>query len=358
MSSPLMKNTIVLKIDSENPENEKIMLAANIIRSGGLVAFPTETVYGLGADALNPEAVRGIYLAKMRPPDNPLIVHIANKEDVYRLAEEIPEKAEILMSRFWPGPLTLVLKASNIVPKVTTGGLDTVAIRMPKHKVALALIKASETPIAAPSANLAGKPSPTIAEHVIQDLYGRIDLILDAGPTSIGVESTVLDLTHDPPQILRPGGVTYEDLKGALGEVIIHPAAIARSEVHVEHARSPGMKHKHYAPKAEMIVVEGEFNAVIKKIRELAEQYSREGKKVGILATDESLKKYELGIVKSMGSRRDLKSAARSLFKLLREFDNEGVNMIIAEGVPQRGLGLAIMNRLRRAAGYNIIRAE
>jgi L-threonylcarbamoyladenylate synthase len=358
MSSSPIKRTIVLKIDGENPENEKIMLAANIIRGGGLVAFPTETVYGLGADALNPEAVKGIYLAKMRPPDNPIIVHVANKGDVYRLAENVPEKAETLMNRFWPGPLTLVLKASNIVPRVTTGGLDTVAIRMPKHKVALALIEASGTPIAAPSANLAGKPSPTIAEHVIQDLYGRIDLILDAGPTSIGVESTVLDLTRDPPQILRPGGVTYEDLRDTLGEVVIHPAAIARSEFHIEHAPSPGMKHKHYAPKAEMIVVEGEFNAVIKKVRELAERYMEEGRKVGILATDESLKEYELGIVKSMGSRKDLKSAAKGLFKVLREFDCEEVDVIIAEGIPQKGLGLAIMNRLRRAAGYNIVRAE
>ena len=193
-----MKKTIVLKIDRDNPGRERILLAANAIRGGGLVAFPTETVYGLGADALNPEAVKGIYLAKMRPPDNPIIVHVANLSDIYRLAVYVPKEAEDLMKRFWPEPLTLIFKTSNIAPRVTTGGLDIVAIRMPKHKVALALVETSRTPIAAPSANLAGRPSPTTAEHVIQDLYGRVDVILDAGPTSIGVESTVLDLMQDP----------------------------------------------------------------------------------------------------------------------------------------------------------------
>jgi L-threonylcarbamoyladenylate synthase len=351
----IMKETLILKVDYEKPDGEKINLAAEVIRRGGLVAFPTETVYGLGADALNPDAVREIYTVKMRPLDNPIIVHVASKNDVYRLAESIPERAEKLMDIFWPGPLTLVLKASRIVPRVITGGLDTVAIRMPKHKVALALIRASETPIAAPSANLAGKPSPTVAEHVIQDLYGRIDVIIDAGPTNIGVESTVLDLTCDPPQILRPGGATYEELRNVLGEVDIHPSALAKSDLHVERARSPGMKHKHYAPKAEMILVEGEFYLIVGKIRELAEQHTKAGRKVGVLATDESMSNYKVGIVKSLGSRRDLSLAAKNLFKVLREFDEEGVDLIIAEGFPQEGLGLAIMNRLRRAANYNII---
>lgn len=350
-----MRRTLILKVDCENPEGENIDLAAEAIRLGGLVAFPTETVYGLGADALNPKAVREIYDVKMRPLDNPIIVHVAGKDDVYRLAESVPRDAEKLMDLFWPGPLTLVFKASGIVPKVTTGGLDTVAIRMPKHKVALALIRASETPIAAPSANLAGRPSPTVAEHVIQDLYGRIDVIIDAGPTNIGVESTVLDLTSDPPQILRPGGATYEDLRDALGKVDIHPSALAKSELPVERARSPGMKHKHYAPKAEMILVEGDFNLIVGKIRELAEQHARAGRKVGILATDESAPSYKVGVIKSLGNRRDLSLAAKNLFKTLREFDEEGVDLIIAEGLPQEGLGLAIMNRLRRAAGYNII---
>ncbi|MEM2309161.1 MAG: L-threonylcarbamoyladenylate synthase [Candidatus Bathyarchaeia archaeon] len=358
MADSLARRTIILRVDGENPESEKISVAAEIIRKGGLVAFPTETVYGLGADALNPNAVKGIYLAKMRPLDNPIIVHVANREDVYRLAAEVPRAAEKLMETFWPGPLTLVLKASNIVPRITTGGLDTVAIRMPRHKVALALIRMSERPIAAPSANLAGRPSPTLAEHVIRDLYGRIDAIIDAGPTNIGVESTVLDLTQDPPQILRPGGVTYEDLRDVLGRVSIHPAAASISEIHIRYARSPGMKHKHYAPRAEMVVVEGDLETIIRKVRDLAEQYTRAGRKVGILATDESMQKYSSGIVKSLGSRSNLAIAARNLFRLLREFDEEGVDVIIAEGVPEEGLGLAIMNRLRRAAGYNIIKAE
>ncbi|MBS7607137.1 MAG: L-threonylcarbamoyladenylate synthase [Candidatus Bathyarchaeia archaeon] len=360
MESIPVKRTIILKVDSERPEIDKISIAAEVIRRGGLVAFPTETVYGLGADALNPVAVRDIYLAKMRPLDNPIIVHVADKNDVYKLAENVPESAERLMNLFWPGPLTLILKASEIVPRVTTGGLDTIAIRMPKHTVALSLIKMSERPIAAPSANLAGRPSPTLAEHVIQDLYGRIDVIIDAGPTNIGVESTVLDMTHEPPQILRPGGVTYEELKTVLGNIIIHPAAVARSEVHVEHARSPGMKHKHYAPKAEMIVVEGKFDSIVEKVKELAEQYFRAGRRVGVLATDESLQEYNFSLwtVKSLGSRSNLASAAKRLFRLLREFDEEGVDIIIAEGVPQEGLGLAIMNRLRRAAGYNIVRVD
>ncbi|MEM1586714.1 MAG: L-threonylcarbamoyladenylate synthase [Candidatus Bathyarchaeia archaeon] len=353
-----MRKTIILKVDGENPELEKIKLAAEIICRGGLVAFPTETVYGLGADALNPDAVKEIYVAKMRPPDNPVIVHVARKEDVYKLAIDIPKYVEKLVEIFWPGPLTLVLKASAIIPRVTTGGLDTVAIRMPRHKVALSLIREAERPIAAPSANLAGRPSPTLAEHVIQDLYGKIDAILDAGPTNIGVESTVLDLTCNPPQILRPGGVTYENLKAVLGEVSVHPAAVAESEVHVECARSPGMKYRHYAPKAEVLVVEGELNSIVKKIKELAEHHIRSGRKVGILATDESLREYNLGMVRSMGSRKNLALIARNLFRLLRELDEHGVDLIIAESVPQEDLGLAIMNRLRKAAGYNIVRSN
>ncbi|MEM0083892.1 MAG: L-threonylcarbamoyladenylate synthase [Candidatus Methanomethylicia archaeon] len=356
MDEKPLKNTLILKVDPENPEMDKITIAANVIRNGGLVAFPTETVYGLGVDALNAEAVKRMYMVKMRPLDNPTIVHVSRISDVYRLSVEVPEKAEELMKRFWPGPLTIVLKASEIVPRVTTGGLDTVGIRMPNHKVALALIDSSETPIAAPSANIAGRPSPTLAQHVIQDFYGKIDVILDAGPTRIGVESTVLDLTQTPPQILRPGGVTYEELKEVLGEVSIHPSVIAKIEV--EYALSPGMKHKHYAPKAELIVVEGDLNKIVDKIIELTEEYSKFGLKIGILATDETMHRYGRGIVKSMGSRSDLKSAAKNLFKLLREFDDENVNLILAEGLPLKGLGLAVMNRLRRASGYNIIKVE
>ncbi|MEM3695194.1 MAG: L-threonylcarbamoyladenylate synthase [Candidatus Bathyarchaeia archaeon] len=353
-----MKQTLILKVDSQNPELEKIRIAADFIKKGGLVAFPTETVYGLGANALNATAVLALFEAKRRPLDNPPIVHVEKAEEVYRLARRVPKKAEELMEKFWPGPLTLIFERSEIVPSVTVAGLDTIAIRMPRHNVALALLRESHCPIAAPSANLAGKPSSTSAEHVLEDLNGRIDAVLDAGPTNIGVESTVLDLTSDPPQILRPGGTPYEELKKVLGTVAIHPVAVADREIPVEKARSPGVRHKHYAPKAEVIVVEGEAQAIVKKARELAEQHAKRGLKVGVLATDETAAHYEGGyVVKSLGSRRDLAIIAKNLFRLLREFDMENVDVIIAEGVSSHGIGLAVMNRLRKAAGYRIVKA-
>jgi len=352
-----MKQTVILKVNSENPEKDKIQAAAKIIRKGGLVAFPTETVYGLGADALNPEAVRRIYTAKNRPLDNPIIVHISDKKDVYRLSNEVPRNADKLMN-LWPGPLTLILKASKIVPKETTGGLDTVAIRMPNHKVALALIRESEVPIAAPSANLAGRPSPTTAEHVIQDLEGRIDMILDAGPAKIGVESTVVDLTSKPPQILRPGGLPFEELRRILKDVELHPSVIADKKLRLDHAPSPGMKHRHYSPKAQLILVEGDLEALIDKIQELVDCYNEEGKRVGVLATDETRHYYRADVVKSLGSRDSPSCLAKNLFGLLREFDEEKVDIIIAEGVPLKHLGLAVMNRLRKASGFNIIKVS
>ena len=352
-----MKQTITLKINSEKPEVEKIQKAAKIIRRGGLVAFPTETVYGLGANALDPKAVRRIYAAKKRPLDNPLIVHIANKKDVYRLSDEVPESAHKLIS-FWPGPLTLVLKASKIVPRETTGGLNTIAVRMPNHKVALLLIRESGVPIAAPSANLAGRPSPTTAEHVRRDLEGRIDMILDAGPTNIGVESTVIDLTSKPPQVLRPGGLPFEELRRVLGDIELHPSVVADRMVHLDRAPSPGMRHKHYSPIAQLILVEGEMESLIDKIQEIVEHYGKEGKKVGVLATDETKDRYKADVIKSLGSRDDLSSLAKNLFRLLREFDEEKVDVIIAEGVPLKHLGLAVMNRLRKASGFNIIKAS
>lgn len=353
-----MRKMIILKINSEKPEEEKIRRAAEIIRRGGLVAFPTETVYGLGADALNPEAVGKIYAAKERPLDNPIIVHIAKKEDLHAIAETVPSYALKLMDRFWPGPLTLVLKASKRVPRITTAGADTVAVRMPSHKVALELIEASGTPIAAPSANLAGRPSPTTAGHVEQDLAGRIDMILDAGPTQVGIESTVLDLSVNPPLVLRPGGVTYEDLRKVLGGVELHPAVSAEKSIGIGEVRSPGMKHKHYAPNVEVILVEGTPSGIAAKVQEVADCNVQMGKKVGILATDENVSGYRADVVKSFGSREDASSAANRLFNLLREFENEEVDVIIAEGLPPEGLGLAVMNRLRRASGYNIIKAN
>jgi len=354
----MLMNTIILEVNREKPETAKIRAAAEVIRKGGLVAFPTETVYGLGADAMNAVAVKRIYAAKKRPLDNPIIVHVASKRELRQFAREVPVKAERLMSIFWPGPLTLVLKASKNVPKTTTGGLDTVAVRMPNHNVALALIRESGVPIAAPSANLSGRPSPTTAEHVKQDLNGRIEMILNGGPTSIGVESTVLNLTVDPPQILRPGGTSYEELLNVLGRVELHPSVLAEKRTRIAKVSSPGMKHRHYAPRAELILVEGTLEATVKKVQQITNSHKKAGRKVGILATDETEGGYEADVVKSLGARTDLASAARSLFRLLREFDEDEVDVIVAEGVPLEGLGLAVMNRLRKASGYKIVKAD
>ena len=353
-----MKQTTVFKVNSEQPEKEKIRAAAEIIKAGGLVAFPTETVYGLGADALNTKAVSALFAAKNRPIDNPPIVHVENIADVHRLAQHVSPKAKVLIKQLWPGPLTLVFKRSAIVPDVTTAGLETVAIRMPNHKVALALIKESGCPIAAPSANLAGKPSPTTAKHVLDDLGGRIDAILDAGQTCIGVESTVLDVSVDPPLLLRPGGASLESLRKVVGEVKLHPFILTETELPEEKVRSPGMKHKHYAPKAPVILVEGPVQAVMRKVKQFTSDYWLEEKRVGVLATDETAWAYEADVVKSLGSRRNVDAMATNLFRLLREFDAENVDVIIAEGVPSEGLGLAIMNRLRKASGYNIFKVE
>jgi L-threonylcarbamoyladenylate synthase len=326
---------------------EHIARAAAVIRAGGLVAFPTETVYGLGADALNEDAVRKIFLAKERPADDPLIVHIASASQLPQLARQIPQRAWDLIERFWPGPLTLVLPKTERVPTVTTGGLDTVAVRMPSHPVAKRLIELSAVPIAAPSANRFGRPSPTIAKHVWEDLHGRIDLILDGGPTPIGVESTVLDLTVDPPMVLRPGGVTLEELRAVLGDVQMLDAA------HTEAAkRSPGTRSRHYAPRAQVLLVEqGAAEAALKELS---------GKRVGVLVyLTRSLSVYGegQGEVRGAGGEviviqmpRSLKAYARRLFAVLRELDEQGVDVIVVEKLQERGLGRTIMDRLRRAS--------
>ena len=353
MSKEPAGKPVIINVDIERPEIDKIRIAADVIRTGGLVAFPTETVYGLGADALNTEAVASIFRAKNRPVDNPIIVHVADKEEVYKLTKDIPVIAEELMDFFWPGPLTLILKKSEIVPYVTTGGLETVALRMPDHRVPLALIAESGVPIAAPSANPAGKPSPTNAKHVIEDLGAKVDMILDGGPTMIGVESTVLDLTASKPKILRPGGITAEELVDILGTIEIHPFRI-KMEIGVPF--SPGMKHKHYAPNSDMIVVEGDdFGIIVRKVQELADEHMRKGKKVGIMATSES-PAYDADIVKIAGSRADPRTIARNLFEILRGFDDQRVDIILVEGVETKGIGLAIMDRLERAAGHRVIR--
>ncbi|AFK22227.1 L-threonylcarbamoyladenylate synthase [Pyrococcus sp. ST04] len=325
----------------------KLRVAASLIREGKLVAFPTETVYGLGADALNERAVRRIFEAKGRPPDNPLIVHIADFSQVYELAKEVPEEAEMLAKKFWPGPLTIVLPRKELVPKVTTGGLETVAIRMPAHEIALHLIKLSGRPIAAPSANISGKPSPTTAEHVIDDFYGRIECIIDGGETRVGVESTVIDLTEWPPVLLRPGGLPVEEIEKVIGEVRIHPAVYGKK---VDLAKAPGMKYRHYAPEAEVIVVEGPREKVKERIRELIAELKKKGKRVGVIGSE----KYEADEFFYLGN--SIEEVARNLFKALRYMDRANVDVVLAEGVEEKGLGLAVMNRLRKAAGYRIIK--
>ena len=330
---------LVLKVNPENPDEDVLKYAASIIRKGGLVAFPTETVYGLGADALNSEAVSRIFEAKGRPADNPLIVHVSDFESVEKLAH-VTDTARKLMKRFFPGPLTLVLKKNEVVPDVTTGKLDTVAIRMPDHRIALKLIELSETPVAAPSANVSGRPSPTRAEHVIEDFSGRIECVIDGGETRIGLESTVVDARKEPVEILRPGAVTAEELSDVV-EVVQSSSAPGV-------ARSPGMKYRHYSPKAELIVLvgqTGEETGIQKKMLELAEDLRGKGFRVGLaLRRGESIEGFE---VVDLG--KGVEDVAKRLFSALRELDRKGVDVIIAEGVEERGLGAAIMNRLKKA---------
>ena len=350
--------TLILKVDSENPDLDAIQSAAAIIQRGGLVAFPTETVYGLGADALDPVAITALFEAKKRPLDNPPIIHVASVEEIKLLVDKVPQKARCLMKKFWPGPLTLIFKRSSNVPTLTVSGLDTIAIRIPNHKIALALIRQSKRPIAAPSANLAGKPSPTTAQHVYEDLNGRIDAIIDGGATCIGVESTVIDFSVDPPMLLRPGGTPIEELRNCITNLTLHPFVRAEQELPLQQIRSPGMKHKHYAPRAELILVEGAVEAVVGEIKKLSESCRFKGFKVGILATDQTLAKYEADVVQSLGNRFNLASVAQNLFRLIRDVDALEVDVIIAEGVPSEGLGLAVMNRLRKASAYKIVKAR
>ncbi|MCL7411879.1 MAG: L-threonylcarbamoyladenylate synthase [Methanosarcinaceae archaeon] len=340
--------TLVFKIDESNFA-DIISKAARILKQGGTVAFPTETVYGLGANALDPDAVLKIFEAKGRPADNPLIVHIASKDSLDMIATDIPPIAFELMDAFWPGPLTLVLKRKSVVPDITTGGLDTVAVRMPDNPVALALIKEAGTPLAAPSANTSGRPSPTTAEHVISDLSGRIDAVIDGGAVEVGVESTVLDVTSDIPAILRPGGVSLEVIKKYVGEVVIGytDQAVEESDV----VRSPGMKYTHYSPKTRVVLVEGDGMAVAAKISELIDSYSEKNMRVGLLITDETAKHVSADEMYSLGRRNVPEDAARNLFAGLRYMDGMDVDIIIVDGsVKCDGVGVAVLNRLRKAA--------
>jgi L-threonylcarbamoyladenylate synthase len=348
--------TRILKVNPVHPDPDIIELAADIIRGSGLVAFPTETVYGLGADALTPGAVSKIFEAKGRPPDNPIIVHVSGRRDLDKVAAEVPPVAKNLIEEFWPGPLTLLFKRSAAVPDITVAGLDTVAVRMPRHAVALSLIRAAQTPIAAPSANISGSPSPTTAEHVFSDLKGRIELILDGGESDIGVESTVLDITCDPPVVLRPGGTPVEAIESAIGKVKLHPTALAEINLDGYLAKSPGMKYRHYAPKALLVLVEGKDLIKLRSmVQQTADDLKKRGKrKVAIIAP--SGRGYKADVIKSLGDRGDLEAIAKRLFPALRKMDEERVDAIVVEGIGTHGLGLAIMNRLRRASGGNIVK--
>ena len=345
-------NTKIVKIEDGN-EDEVIREAGEILKSGGLVAFPTETVYGLGGDALKEDAARRIYSAKGRPSDNPLIVHIADIGALDELACEIPDSAYKLADAFWPGPLTMIFKKKDIVPYGTTGGLDTVAIRMPSHHVAHRLIKDPGVYIAAPSANLSGRPSPTRAEHVIEDMDGRIDMIIDGGAIEIGIESTIVDVTCEVPMILRPGYVTADMIKEVLGDVCFDETVLAHSMVKGK-PKAPGMKYRHYAPKAELTIFEGENEKVVSKINELAVKYEYDGLKVGILSSNENEHKYAHGEVVVVGSRENEHEVAAHLFDVLRHFDHIDVDVILSEGFSEDSFGQAVMNRLIKAAGHHI----
>ena len=362
-----METKRVMIEDRNHIKDEELGEAAGILRSGGLVAFPTETVYGLGGNALDEDAAGKIYAAKGRPSDNPLIAHVSCMEEVAPLVKEIPEAGRKLMEAFWPGPLTMIFPKSDKVPYGTTGGLDTVAIRMPDDPVANRLIALAGVPVAAPSANTSGRPSPTTADHVWQDMHGRIEMIIDGGPVGIGVESTIVDVSSAVPAVLRPGAITMEMLEAVLGDVSVDPAILGPLSADVR-PKAPGMKYKHYAPKADLTLVEPEdvdrengldekqLQAMIGKVRELSRGKIEAGCKVGVICTDESRHCYTDGAVRSIGERNSQASVAHNLYALLREFDDLGVDYIFSESFPKDHLGQAIMNRLSKAAGYKIVK--
>ena len=348
--------TLIRKIDKNQIDEDIIEEAGKLLREGRLVAFPTETVYGLGADALKEEAAKKTYAAKGRPSDNPLIVHIADYEDLKRIAVNIPPETDMLAAHFWPGPLTMIFEKSDIVPYGTTGGLDTVAVRMPSDPVAQALIRAAGGFVSAPSANTSGRPSPTTAQHVEEDLSGKIDMILDGGAVDIGLESTILDMTVIPPMILRPGAITAEMFEEVIGPVNVDETLL--SDKSTQAPKAPGMKYRHYAPKAKLMIVEGDLREEILAIRQLAYEADRKGRPVGVIATNETLPFYNYGIVKNIGTRENEKTIARNLYKVLREFDEENIDTIYSESFAVQGMGTAIMNRLEKAAGHLIIPAK
>lgn len=327
--------------------------AGQIISEGGLVAFPTETVYGLGGRATDPLASKKIYAAKGRPSDNPLIVHICNVSQLNEVGCDIPDGAIKLAHSFWPGPLTLIVKKADIIPYETTGGLDTVAVRLPSHPVARALIQASRTYIAAPSANISGRPSPTEAIHVIEDLGGRIDCIIDAGRVDIGLESTIVDMTEDIPTILRPGAISLSDVEGVLGEARIDPGLLKTDDG--SRPKAPGMRYRHYAPQADMTIIKGPAGSAVEEIKRRVLSDLKAGHSVGIIASNETAGTYGKGIVKMIGSAGDPSAIAYNLYHILREFDETGVDIIYSESFSGEGIADAVANRMIKAAGGKII---
>ncbi len=345
-------NTIISKIDINNIDKDEIKKQAELLKQGKTVIFPTETVYGLGANALDENAVKKIYEAKGRPSDNPLIVHIYDKKEVYNLAKDINEKAETVMKHFWPGPITIILNKNDIVPYVTSGGLKTVAIRMPSHLIAREIIKQAKVPVAAPSANISGRPSPTKEEHVYEEMNKRVSGIVLGGDCNFGLESTVLDMTTEIPMILRPGSITKEDLEKVIGEVLIDPS-LAKKEDNKK-AKAPGMKYTHYSPDAEVYIVSGNEDLIIQKINNLVEENNKRGLKTGVMCLEKNKHHYK-GEVLSLGN--SLEEVGSNLFDALRQMDKMNVDIVYSEEFQYEGVGQAIMNRLLKSAGYKTIKA-
>lgn len=346
--------TVIKKVDENNIDMGIIREMAEKIKNGETVIFPTETVYGLGANAMDEDAAKKIYVAKGRPSDNPLIVHIADIEEVDKIALEVGEKAKKAMENFWPGPLTIILEKKEIVPNVTSGGLSTVAIRMPSNKIANALIRESKTQIAAPSANISGRPSPTKAEHVVKEMSGRVSGIIMGGDCDFGLESTVVDFSEDKPMILRPGSITKEMLEEVLGEVSIDPS-LTKKEDNIK-AKAPGMKYKHYSPNAQVYIVKGEENNVITKMNELSRKNHAENKKTGIMCMSKDVDKFECDYVVDLG--KDYDEVASNLFDALIKMDEAKMDIVYSVCFESCGVGQAIMNRLLKSAAYRIIDAN
>lgn len=348
--------TVILKMDENNIDMKLVKVAANFIKNGGIVAFPTETVYGLGANARDVDAINNIFKAKGRPSDNPLIVHVSSVGEVNGIVDEIPNVAKKLMDNFWPGPLTIIMKKKNDIPNETTANLNTVGVRYPSDKVANCFIKECQCPIAAPSANISGKPSPTNGQHVIDDLNGKVDCIITANDSEVGLESTVIDVTVEPPMILRPGGITKEQIEKVIGKVDIDKTINQKPEKNLK-PKAPGMKYKHYAPNGQVIIVNGKLENVVEKINQEVEKYLKDGKRVGILATKQTQKYYNYKNVDIilLGDRELPETLASRLFGALRKFDEDNIEIIFAEAVLSSGVGLAVMNRMLKASGFNII---